>query len=89
MLDQKTKEYNWYYTQNFVKVPDETFNKLIRFITFADTPTEAKELALKECNRRVPNNDGVETHLYQKNYIREARHMVDRNNFVGVRPAGV
>lgn len=89
MLEQKTKAYNWYYTQNFVTVPDDPFSKHVTFITFADTPTEAKELALRECNRRIPENTKVETMLYQKNYIRRARQMIDECNFVGVRPASV
>ncbi len=89
MLDQKQKAYNWYFTQCFVITPDDAFSKHTNFVTFADTPDEAKALAREECAKRHPTMTDVEVCLYQKNYIKDSRIMVEQGNYVGNKPAHV
>lgn len=80
-----TKDINYYYTQVF---PRGDGYMVERFVTFASNPTEAKALAIAEARKRHPNCtvDEKDINLYHKNYIREARKMVEAGNYTGVNP---
>lgn len=99
MLEQKQKDYNWYYSQCFVEVDGFEYKQTLLFVTFAKTPDEAKNLAFDYVMENASKERRFEgqsirlqrkdIHLYQKNYIREARGMVASGKFAGVKPVQV
>lgn len=92
MLEQKQKQYNWYYTQCFPRGGGKEYNGALLFVTFAETPSEAKSLAVQHVNRLHPEYDLLgdrDIRLYQKNYIRQARSFVETGNYCGIKPSQV
>lgn len=133
-LQQKQKDYNWYYTSATFEAdgththddncPDSTYTvtetgtdgvsvtskqvtkyggcrksglEWMKFVTFADTPTQAIEIATAYAAKQIPEGFRFYTggrksgaiDLYLKNYIRDSRALVASGAYCGVKPAGV
>lgn len=72
---------NYYYTQAFPTVKGGGHEQIL-FVTFASTPTEAKEKALNHLKEIGAKLDDGKIHLYHKNYKRDSRKMVDAGNYI-------
>lgn len=91
MTLEKSKDYNWYYTQVFSQ--DARGNGYtLYFVTFAENPGRARELAHMHANKIAP--DGYfalpeSIHLYQKNYVRDSRNLIIEGRYCGIKPKDV
>lgn len=89
-LEQKQKDYNWYYAQCFTRNNSTEYGLGTQYtVVFAKTPTEAKKIVLEHFSSKLGNGDSLteaDVHLYQKNYIRQSRRMVASGNYCGVKP---
>lgn len=91
-LEQKQKTYNWYYTS--VTFDSDAGLRFLKFVTFATTPTQARNLALVYAEKqRNPEEKLFDlnnpVNLYQKNYIRESRALVAAGRYCGEKPETV
>lgn len=95
MLEQKQKDYNWYYASFTFNDQSKDFGlRWYHFVIFAKTPTEAKKIGTEYAMTKIKDGEkpyslNEPLNIYQKNYIRESRALVAGGHWCGEKPVTV